>query len=161
MPKQRISLAMPKTDPRSSQEKGGSIIPMAISLLNKRKVSAMMLGTGHAVYDVESPPAKESEQSRFYWQRSVREFAMRVRLRPALPHLRLHSRSGHHHALGNGCLYLVEEAHCPRQASQPLGRPDCMTHHLPSTLSPGIRTRRRGGASTWLRTPGGRVHGNG
>ncbi len=33
-----------------------------------------------------------------------------------------------------------------------------MTLHLPGTLSPGVLTRRRGGASTWPRTPGERVY---
>lgn len=45
----------------------------------KKKASAMMVGMGHTVYDLELPPAKESEQSRVYWQRSVREFALRLR----------------------------------------------------------------------------------
>jgi hypothetical protein len=36
-----------------------------------------------------------------------------------------------------------------------------MTLHLPGMLSPGVPTRRRSGASTWLRTPGERVRGNG
>ncbi len=44
----------------------------------KKKSSAMMAGMGHTVYDLELPPAKESEQSRVYWQRSVREFALRL-----------------------------------------------------------------------------------
>lgn len=33
-----------------------------------------------------------------------------------------------------------------------------MNAYLPGMLSPGVLTRRRGGASTWLRTPGVRVH---
>jgi benzoyl-CoA reductase/2-hydroxyglutaryl-CoA dehydratase subunit BcrC/BadD/HgdB len=45
----------------------------------KKKASAMMAGMGHTVYDLELPPAKESEQARVYWQRSVREFAVRLR----------------------------------------------------------------------------------
>lgn len=35
-----------------------------------------------------------------------------------------------------------------------------MTPQLPGMLSPGVLTRRRGGASTWLRTPGERVYAN-
>jgi len=45
----------------------------------KKKASVMMAGMGHAIYDLELPPAKESEQARVYWQRSVREFAVRLR----------------------------------------------------------------------------------
>lgn len=45
----------------------------------KKKAGAMMAAMGHAVYDLELPPSKESEQSRVYWQRSVREFALRLR----------------------------------------------------------------------------------
>jgi len=45
----------------------------------KKKASAMMAGMGHSVYELELPPAKESEQARVYWQRSVREFAVRLR----------------------------------------------------------------------------------
>lgn len=45
----------------------------------KKKASAMMTGMGHKVYDLELPPAKESEQSRVYWQRSVREFVHELR----------------------------------------------------------------------------------
>jgi benzoyl-CoA reductase/2-hydroxyglutaryl-CoA dehydratase subunit BcrC/BadD/HgdB len=33
---------------------------------------------GYPVYDLELPPAKESEESRLYWQRSVRNFAQRL-----------------------------------------------------------------------------------
>jgi benzoyl-CoA reductase/2-hydroxyglutaryl-CoA dehydratase subunit BcrC/BadD/HgdB len=44
----------------------------------KKKASAMMEAMGHAVYNLELPPAKESEQARAYWQRSVREFALRL-----------------------------------------------------------------------------------
>jgi benzoyl-CoA reductase/2-hydroxyglutaryl-CoA dehydratase subunit BcrC/BadD/HgdB len=45
----------------------------------KKKASAMMAAMGHQVYDLELPPAKESEAARVYWQRSVREFALRLR----------------------------------------------------------------------------------
>ena len=45
----------------------------------KKKASAMMEGMGHRVYSLELPPAKESEQARAYWQRSVREFAQHLR----------------------------------------------------------------------------------
>jgi benzoyl-CoA reductase/2-hydroxyglutaryl-CoA dehydratase subunit BcrC/BadD/HgdB len=41
----------------------------------KKKASAMIEGMGYPVYDLELPPAKESEESRLYWQRSVRNFA--------------------------------------------------------------------------------------
>ncbi|KIL99435.1 2-hydroxyglutaryl-CoA dehydratase D-component [Paramagnetospirillum magnetotacticum MS-1] len=45
----------------------------------KKKASAMMEGMGHTVFDLELPNVKESEASRVYWQRSVREFAERLR----------------------------------------------------------------------------------
>jgi len=45
----------------------------------KKKASAMIEGMGYKVYDLELPPAKESEESRLYWQRSVRQFAARLR----------------------------------------------------------------------------------
>lgn len=45
----------------------------------KKKASSMMCGMGHQVYDLEMPSAKESEQARIYWQRSVREFAAHLR----------------------------------------------------------------------------------
>jgi benzoyl-CoA reductase/2-hydroxyglutaryl-CoA dehydratase subunit BcrC/BadD/HgdB len=38
----------------------------------------MMEGMGHTVYDLELPPAKQSEESRLYWQRTVRRFAVRL-----------------------------------------------------------------------------------
>lgn len=44
----------------------------------KKKASAMIEGMGYSVYDLELPPAKESEESRLYWQRSVRQFALRL-----------------------------------------------------------------------------------
>jgi len=45
----------------------------------KKKASAMIARMGHRVYDIELPPAKESEAARVYWQRSVREFAVQLR----------------------------------------------------------------------------------
>ena len=45
----------------------------------KKKSSAMIEGLGYAVFDLEFPNTKESEASREYWQRSVREFAVRLR----------------------------------------------------------------------------------
>ncbi|MCK9529347.1 MAG: 2-hydroxyacyl-CoA dehydratase family protein [Gammaproteobacteria bacterium] len=44
----------------------------------KKKASAMIEAMGHRVYDLELPPAKESEEARLYWQRSVRQFAVRL-----------------------------------------------------------------------------------
>lgn len=44
----------------------------------KKKSSAMMVSMGHTVYNLELPPAKESEQARVYWRRSVREFVLRL-----------------------------------------------------------------------------------
>ncbi len=44
----------------------------------KKKASAMIEGMGYSVFDLELPPAKESEASRLYWQRSVRQFALRL-----------------------------------------------------------------------------------
>ena len=45
----------------------------------KKKASAMMEGMGHTVYDLEMPNAKESEEARLYWRRSVRSFAHKLR----------------------------------------------------------------------------------
>lgn len=45
----------------------------------KKKASSMMEGMGYTVHDLELPPAKESEQARLYWQRSVRQLAVRLR----------------------------------------------------------------------------------
>lgn len=44
----------------------------------KKKASAMIEAMGHRVYDLELPPAKESEEARLYWQRSVRQFAVQL-----------------------------------------------------------------------------------
>jgi benzoyl-CoA reductase/2-hydroxyglutaryl-CoA dehydratase subunit BcrC/BadD/HgdB len=44
----------------------------------KKKAGAMIEEMGYPVYDLELPPAKESEESRLYWQRSVRNFAQRL-----------------------------------------------------------------------------------
>ncbi len=44
----------------------------------KKKASALVEGMGYRVYDLELPPAKESEESRLYWQRSVRAFARQL-----------------------------------------------------------------------------------
>jgi benzoyl-CoA reductase/2-hydroxyglutaryl-CoA dehydratase subunit BcrC/BadD/HgdB len=45
----------------------------------KKKAGAMIAEMGYPVYDLELPPSKESEASRRYWQRSVRDFVMRLR----------------------------------------------------------------------------------
>lgn len=45
----------------------------------KKKSSSMMEGMGYSVFDLELPSVKESEASRIYWQRSVRQFAVRLR----------------------------------------------------------------------------------
>jgi benzoyl-CoA reductase/2-hydroxyglutaryl-CoA dehydratase subunit BcrC/BadD/HgdB len=45
----------------------------------KKKAGAMIADMGHPVHDLELPPSKESESARRYWQRSVRDFAMRLR----------------------------------------------------------------------------------
>jgi len=45
----------------------------------KKKSSAMIEGLGYAVFDLEFPNVKESEASRVYWQRAVRDFAVRLR----------------------------------------------------------------------------------
>ena len=44
----------------------------------KKKASAMIEGMGYRIHDLELPSAKESEESRIYWQRSVRRFAVRL-----------------------------------------------------------------------------------
>jgi benzoyl-CoA reductase/2-hydroxyglutaryl-CoA dehydratase subunit BcrC/BadD/HgdB len=45
----------------------------------KKKSSSMMADMGYQVYDLEFPNVKESEASRVYWQRSVRQFAAELR----------------------------------------------------------------------------------
>jgi benzoyl-CoA reductase/2-hydroxyglutaryl-CoA dehydratase subunit BcrC/BadD/HgdB len=45
----------------------------------KKKASAMIEEMGYRVHDLELPPAKESEEARLYWQRSVRQFAQQLR----------------------------------------------------------------------------------
>jgi benzoyl-CoA reductase/2-hydroxyglutaryl-CoA dehydratase subunit BcrC/BadD/HgdB len=42
----------------------------------KKKAAAMIRDMGYAVYDLEMPSAKESEEARLYWQRSVRQLAL-------------------------------------------------------------------------------------
>ncbi|MET0027206.1 MAG: double-cubane-cluster-containing anaerobic reductase [Candidatus Thiodiazotropha sp.] len=44
----------------------------------KKKASAMVAEMGYNVYDLELPPGKESEEARLYWQRSVRDFSVRL-----------------------------------------------------------------------------------
>jgi benzoyl-CoA reductase/2-hydroxyglutaryl-CoA dehydratase subunit BcrC/BadD/HgdB len=44
----------------------------------KKKASALVEGMGYQVHDLELPPVKESEESRLYWQRSVRTFAQQL-----------------------------------------------------------------------------------
>lgn len=44
----------------------------------KKKASAMIESMGYSVYDLEMPSVKESEASRVYWQRSVRQLAARL-----------------------------------------------------------------------------------
>lgn len=45
----------------------------------KKKASAMMEGMGYQVFDLEMPNVKESEEARLYWQRSVRQFALKLK----------------------------------------------------------------------------------
>jgi benzoyl-CoA reductase/2-hydroxyglutaryl-CoA dehydratase subunit BcrC/BadD/HgdB len=44
----------------------------------KKKASAMIEGMGYQIHDLELPSAKESEESRLYWQRTVRRFAVEL-----------------------------------------------------------------------------------
>ncbi len=44
----------------------------------KKKASAAIAAMGHAVYDLELPNGKDSEAARVYWQRSVRDLAVRL-----------------------------------------------------------------------------------
>jgi benzoyl-CoA reductase/2-hydroxyglutaryl-CoA dehydratase subunit BcrC/BadD/HgdB len=44
----------------------------------KKKAGAMIADMGYPVYDLELPPSKESEAARRYWQRSVRDFGLRL-----------------------------------------------------------------------------------
>ena len=45
----------------------------------KKKASAMIDEMGHPVFNLELPNVKESEASRLYWRRSVRQFAEELR----------------------------------------------------------------------------------
>ncbi len=45
----------------------------------KKKAGAMISGMGYDVHDLELPPSKDSEEARLYWQRSVRNFSLRLR----------------------------------------------------------------------------------
>ncbi len=45
----------------------------------KKKAGAMITDMGYTVHDLELPPSKDSEEARLYWQRTVRNFAMRLR----------------------------------------------------------------------------------
>jgi benzoyl-CoA reductase/2-hydroxyglutaryl-CoA dehydratase subunit BcrC/BadD/HgdB len=45
----------------------------------KKKSSVMIESMGYSVHDLEFPNVKESEASREYWRRSVREFVVRLR----------------------------------------------------------------------------------
>lgn len=44
----------------------------------KTKAGVMISAMGYPVHDLELPPAKESEEARLYWQRSVRRLAVRL-----------------------------------------------------------------------------------
>jgi len=44
----------------------------------KKKSSAMIESLGYSVFDLEFPNVKESEASRVYWRRAVRDFAARL-----------------------------------------------------------------------------------
>ena len=44
----------------------------------KKKSSQMVAAMGYDVFDLELPPAKDSEEARIYWQRSVKQFALRL-----------------------------------------------------------------------------------
>ena len=44
----------------------------------KKKAGAMIADMGYPVYDLEMPPSKQSEASRRYWRRSVRNFTQRL-----------------------------------------------------------------------------------
>lgn len=45
----------------------------------KKKAGAMIADMGYTVHDLELPPSKDSEEARLYWQRAVRNFALRLR----------------------------------------------------------------------------------
>jgi benzoyl-CoA reductase/2-hydroxyglutaryl-CoA dehydratase subunit BcrC/BadD/HgdB len=44
----------------------------------KKKASAMIEAMGYRIHDLELPSTKESEASRLYWQRTVRQFAVQL-----------------------------------------------------------------------------------
>ena len=75
----KATLGMLHSDTRIPNTARPDLIVNPTTCDQKKKASAMMEAMGHAVFDLELPPAKESEEARLYWRRSVRQFVVRLR----------------------------------------------------------------------------------
>lgn len=84
MPAKSCSLVKATLGRLHDQEKGVPRIGKLDMIVNpstcdqKKKAGVMMEDMGYPVHDLEFPNVKESEASRVYWQRSVRDFAVRL-----------------------------------------------------------------------------------
>lgn len=74
----KATLGMLHSDNRIPKIGDPDLIVNPTTCDQKKKSSAMIEGMGYAVYDLEMPSAKESEEARLYWQRSVRQFAQKL-----------------------------------------------------------------------------------
>lgn len=75
----KATLGMLHTDNRIPKIGKPDLIVNPTTCDQKKKASAMIEDMGYQVYDLELPAAKESEEARLYWQRSVRQFAQKLR----------------------------------------------------------------------------------
>jgi benzoyl-CoA reductase/2-hydroxyglutaryl-CoA dehydratase subunit BcrC/BadD/HgdB len=75
----KATLGMLHSDNRIPKIGDPDLIVNPTTCDQKKKSSAMIEGMGYAVFDLEMPNAKESEEARQYWQRSVRQFAQKLR----------------------------------------------------------------------------------
>ena len=75
----KATLGMLHSDNRIPKIGDPDLIVNPTTCDQKKKASAMIEGMGYAVYDLELPNVKESEEARLYWQRSVRQFAQKLR----------------------------------------------------------------------------------
>ncbi len=48
---------------------------------HKKKTAGILTGMGYDVYTLEVPPVKDTEEARYYWQNSVRRFALALQER--------------------------------------------------------------------------------
>ena len=75
----KATLGMLHSDNRIPKIGDPDLIVNPTTCDQKKKSSAMIESMGYAVFDLELPNAKESEEARHYWQRSVRQFAQKLR----------------------------------------------------------------------------------